>query len=402
MADLEAPVRAPDTSPLLETPLAAWHRAQGGRMVPFAGYLMPVQYPSGILAEHTACRLAAALFDVSHMGQAILRGPDAAAVLERLTPADLRGLRPGRQRYGLLLNEAGGVLDDFMVARLAPDGAGERLMLVFNASRKQVDEAVLRAVLTPGTTLEVLEERALLAVQGPKAEAALERFSPGVAALPFMGVAETAVCGHPAIVSRSGYTGEDGYEISLPAAAATTVAAALTDEAGVTPAGLGARDSLRLEAGLCLYGHELDETTSPVEAALVWTVGKRRRTDWDFPGAARVRRELDEGPSRLRVAFAVDGRLPARSGAAVAAPAGEAGANEAVSNGAGACETVGVVTSGGFGPTLGAPLAMGYVARPFAADGTALNLLVRGRAVAARVAPSPMVPHRYKRAAPAA
>ncbi len=398
MADFDAPadIRAanaaaanvvtppPVGAPPLETPLADWHRAQGGRMVPFAGYLLPVQYASGILAEHTACRLAAALFDVSHMGQAVLRGAGASAALERLTPADVRGLRPGRQRYGLLMNDAGGVEDDFMVARLEPDSGGERLLLVFNASRKHADAAMLRAVLPAGATLEV-EERALIAVQGPGAERALGCLAAGVAALPFMGVAETAVCGHPAIVSRSGYTGEDGYEISLPAAAAAAVAAALADEGGVTPAGLGARDSLRLEAGLCLYGHELDETTSPVEAALVWTIGKRRRMDWDFPGAARVRRELAEGPARLRVGFAVDGRVPARAGAVV-----ELGG-----------EAVGAVTSGGFGPTLGAALAMGYVHRAHAADGTAVGLLVRGRAVAARVAPAPFVPHRYKRAAAA-
>ncbi|MFT8244094.1 glycine cleavage system aminomethyltransferase GcvT [Roseomonas sp. BN140053] len=347
-------------------------------MVPFAGYSMPVQYPSGILAEHTACRAAAAIFDVSHMGQAELRGADAARALEQLTPADVQGLKPGRQRYGLLLTESGGILDDFMVANL-----GDRLLLVFNASRKAVDEAAVGAVLPPSVRLDPLRDRALLAVQGPGAEAALAPLLPALAALPFMGVLEGELVGFPAVISRSGYTGEDGFEISLPAEGAERLARALVDGAGVTPAGLGARDSLRLEAGLCLYGQDLDETTSPVEAALNWTLGKRRRMAWDFRGADRVRAELDNGPSRLRVGFAVEGRQPVRAGAPVALGA----------------HTVGAVTSGGYAPSLGAPVAMGYVSRPQAADGTALDLLLRGRAVPARVAPTPFVPHRYKRAA---
>ncbi|UFN46828.1 glycine cleavage system aminomethyltransferase GcvT [Roseomonas sp. OT10] len=370
-----------DTETLLDTPLAAWHQAQGARMVPFAGYRMPVQYPSGIIAEHAACRTGAALFDVSHMGQAELLGEAGAAVLETLTPAEVQGLKPGRQRYGVLMTEAGGILDDFMVARLGP----ERLFLVLNASRKHLDEAAIAAILPAAVTLRPLRDRALLAVQGPGAEAALATLAPEVATLPFMGVAEVTLAGHPALVSRSGYTGEDGYEIGLPAEGAVPLADALL-AAGVVPAGLGARDSLRLEAGLCLYGNDLDETTSPVEANLVWTIGKRRRMDWDFRGAGRVRAELDHGPARLRVGLAVEGRQPARAHTPI------------VIGG----ETVGEVTSGSFGPTLGAPVAMGYVRRAAARDGTAVELPVRGKPIAARIAPMPFVPHRYRRGTAAA
>lgn len=359
-----------------ETPLADWHRAQGARMVPFAGYMMPVQYPAGIIAEHKACREGAALFDVSHMGQAELRGEGAAAALEALTPADVQGLKPGRQRYGVLMTEAGGILDDFMFTNL-----GDRMFLVLNASRKAVDEAAIGAILPPSITLAPMPERALLALQGPAAERILSGLAPELAALPFMGVAEVTLLGGPALVSRSGYSGEDGYEISVPAENATKLAEALV-AAGAAPAGLGARDSLRLEAGLCLYGNDLDETTSPIEAALNWTIGKRRRTEWNFRGAERVREELDHGPKRLRVGFSVEGRQPAR-------------AHTPVQSGA---EVVGEVTSGGFGPTLGAPVAMGYVRPGLATDGTALDLMVRGKPVAATVAPMPFVPHRYKRA----
>jgi len=366
---------------LRETPLAALHRALGARMVGFAGYAMPVQYPAGIIAEHRHCRSAAALFDVSHMGQAELLGADAAAALERATPADLLGLKPGRQRYGLLTTEAGGILDDFMVANL-----GKRLFLVANASRRDVDFAHLASLLPPGVRLRRLDDRALLALQGPAAVAALARVAEGVAALPFMGMLETPVAGVPALVSRSGYTGEDGVEISVPAERAEQVARALLALPGVLPAGLGARDSLRLEAGLCLYGNDIDESTSPVEAALTWTIGKRRRLAWDFPGAERVRAELADGPARLRVGIAVEGRQPARAHTPILA------------GGA----TVGEVSSGGFAPSLNAPVAMGYVVRESAADGTALALLVRGRAITGRIAPLPFVPHRYARAAGAA
>lgn len=362
---------------LLETPLGGLHRALGGRMVPFAGYAMPVQYPAGIMAEHLHCRAAAALFDVSHMGQAELVGEGAAAALERLTPADVAGLKPGRQRYGLLTTMAGGIFDDFMVANL-----GDRLFLVVNASRKAEDLALVAAALPAGVALRPLPDRALLALQGPAAAAAIAPLAPDLAGMSFLAIRETAVAGIPAIVSRSGYTGEDGFEISIPAERAEALAKALLALPGVQPAGLGARDSLRLEAGLCLYGQDIDETTSPVEAALTWTIGKRRRMAWDFPGAGRVRDELADGPRRLRVGIRPEGRQPARAHTPVHAPGGEA---------------IGEVTSGGFGPSANAPVAMGYVARGQAEDGTPLDLMVRGKALPARIAPLPFVPHRYAR-----
>jgi aminomethyltransferase len=371
-------VAASDDAPLLETPLAGLHRRLGGRTVPFAGYAMPVHYPAGILAEHLACRSGAALFDVSHMGQAELRGEDAAAALEALTPADVRGLKPGRQRYALLTTATGGIFDDFMVANL-----GDRLFLVVNAARKDEDFALVEAALPAGVTLRRLPDRALLAFQGPRAAEAIAALAPDLPALPFMGMAETRVAGVPVLASRSGYTGEDGFEISAPADEAEKLAEALLALPGAAPAGLGARDSLRLEAGLCLYGNDIDETTSPVEAALTWTVGKRRRTAWDFPGADRVRDELSNGASRLRVGLKPEGRQPARAHTSIHAPDGGA--------------ALGEVTSGGFGPSLGGPMAMGYVARSHADDGTALDLLVRGRALPARVVPLPFTPHRYAR-----
>ncbi len=371
MADLETTTGAT----VLETPLAPLHRELGGRMVPFAGYAMPVQYPAGIIAEHVACRTGAALFDVSHMGQAELRGDGAAAALERITPADVQALKPGRQRYGVLTTPAGGILDDFMVANL-----GDRLFLVLNASRKAQDHAAIGAVLPAGVTLVPRPDRALLALQGPGAAAILATLAEGVAAMPFMGVLETPVAGAPALVTRSGYTGEDGYEIGVHAEDADRVARALL-AAGAAPAGLGARDSLRLEAGLPLYGQDLDESTSPVDASLTFTIGKRRKIVWDFLGADRVRADLDDGPKRLRVGILPEGRQPVRAGA------------EILVNGT----AVGVVTSGTFGPTLNAPCATGYVPPDHAADGTAVTLLVRGRAIPGRVAPLPFVPHRYKR-----
>lgn len=362
---------------VLETPLAGLHRELGGRMVPFAGYAMPVQYPAGIMAEHLHCRAAAALFDVSHMGQAELVGEGAAAALERVTPADVQGLKPGRQRYGLLTTDSGGILDDFMVANM-----GDRLFLVVNASRKHVDLPRIAAALPAGVTLRALPDRALLALQGPGAVAAIATLAPGIADLSFMGVGAFEIAGVPALVSRSGYTGEDGVEVSVPAEAAERFARALLALPGVQPAGLGARDSLRLEAGLCLYGNDIDESTSPVEAALVWTIGKRRRMAWDFPGAERVRQELANGAPRRRIGLKPEGRQPARGHTPIHAPGGAA---------------IGEVTSGGFGPSLGGPMAMGYVATPHAADGTALDLMVRGKALPARIVPTPFIPHRYAR-----
>jgi aminomethyltransferase len=369
----------PDEAPeaLKTTPLATLHVASGARMVPFAGYAMPVQYRGGIVAEHTHCRTAAALFDVSHMGQAWLRGAGAAAALERLVPSDILGLKPGRQRYSLLLNEAGGIRDDFMVATISP----ELLFLVVNASRKDGDFAFISASLPADAQLEVIEDRALLALQGPRAAAVLARFSPAAAAQKFMGVGAFPIGGADCLVSRSGYSGEDGFEISVPAAQAEDIAEKLLGEPEVAWAGLGARDSLRLEAGLCLYGQDIDELTTPVEAALTWTIQKRRRASWDFPGAAAIRDQLENGPSRLRVGIRPDGRAPARALTTIAAQDGtEAGA----------------ITSGGFSPTLGAPIAMGYVRRDLAAIGTPLDLLVRGKALPARVASLPFVPHNYQ------
>jgi aminomethyltransferase len=346
-------------------------------MVPFAGYAMPVQYPAGILTEHLHVRAAAGLFDVSHMGQAELVGEGAAAALERVTPADVQALKPGRQRYGLLMTESGGIFDDFMVANL-----GDRLFLVVNASRKQADFALIESVLPAGVRLNRLPDRALLALQGPGAVAAMAPVAPALTALSFMGIAQAEIAGVPVIASRSGYTGEDGWEISAPAEAAEALAKTLLGLPGVQPAGLGARDSLRLEAGLCLYGADIDETTSPVEAALVWSIGKRRRMAWDFPGADRVREELAKGAARLRVGLKPEGRQPARGHTPIHAPGGAA---------------IGEITSGGFGPSLGGPMAMGYVARDHAADGTALELMVRGKPLAARVTPMPFIPHRYAR-----
>lgn len=374
-----------ETDSLLETPLGGLHRTLGGRMVVFAGYAMPVQYPAGILTEHLHVRAAAGLFDVSHMGQAELVGEGAAAALERVTPADIQALKPGRQRYGLLLTPEGGIFDDVMVANL-----GDRLFLVVNASRKQADFALIESALPPGVRLNRLPDRALLALQGPGAAAAIAPIAPALVALSFMGIAAAEVAGVPVLASRSGYTGEDGWEISAPAGQAEALARTLLALPGVMPAGLGARDSLRLEAGLCLYGSDIDETTSPVEAALTWSIGKRRRMAWDFPGAARIRQELADGPARLRVGLRPEGRQPARGGTPVHAPGHALG--HAPGGGA-----LGAITSGGFGPSLGGPMAMGYVARDHAADGTALELLVRGRPLAARVAPLPFIPHRYAR-----
>ncbi|MDW8313808.1 MAG: glycine cleavage system aminomethyltransferase GcvT [Rhodovarius sp.] len=363
-----------DTDALLATPLEGLHRELGARMVPFAGYRMPLHYPRGILAEHLHCRAAAALFDVSHMGQAELLGEGAAAALERLTPADVQGLKPGRQRYALLLNEGGGIVDDIMLAHL-----GSRLFLVVNAARKAVDLPLIAAALPPGVTLRPLADRALIALQGPGAVAAVASLLPEVSGLSFMGVIER----DGLIISRSGYTGEDGVEISLPAEQAEAFARRLLALPGVAPAGLGARDSLRLEAGLCLYGQDLDETTSPVEANLVWTIGKRRRLSWDFPGAERIRSELDSGPARLRVGIRPQGRQPARAGTPIHPASGP--------------EPVGIITSGGFGPSVDGPIAMGYVAPAYARDGTPLSLMVRGKALPAAVAPLPFHPHRYAR-----
>jgi aminomethyltransferase len=363
----------------LETPLAALHRRLGARMVPFAGYAMPVQYPAGIIAEHKACREGAALFDVSHMGQGTITGADAAARLERLVPGEILGLKPGRQRYTLLLNEAGGIIDDLMVANMGASSGNQRLALVVNAANRRADFAHLRAGL--GDAVVELPDRALLALQGPNAAAIMQALCPEAAALPFMGAVEAACGGMPSLITRSGYTGEDGFEISVAAADAEPLAEMLI-AAGAVPAGLGARDSLRLEAGLCLHGNDISTSTNPVEAALTWTIAKRRRTEWGFTGAAAVRAMLESGPARLRVGFRVNDKAPVRAGTTIVAADGT---------------PIGSVTSGVPSPTLGYPIAMGYVRKPYAADGTAVEFQVRGRLVPGTVVKMPFVPHRYVR-----
>lgn len=371
-------------TPLAKTPLHARHVALGARMVPFAGYDMPVQYPTGIMAEHNWTRESAGLFDVSHMGQGFLIAADhaaAAAALEALVPADIQALRPGQQRYTQLLGEDGGILDDLMVTRSADPAEDGVLMLIVNASTKTEDFAHIEARLPAGVRLLQAPHRALLALQGPKAQEVLAQHAAEAADMTFMTARSLTLAGIPLHVSRSGYTGEDGYEISVHAKRACELWDLLVADERLKPIGLGARDSLRLEAGLCLYGHDIDAATSPIEAALNWSVQKRRREEGGFPGAARLQRELAQGPARIRVGFRLEGRAPAREGAAVMAGGRQ----------------VGALTSGGFAPTLNAPIAMGYVEPAFAAPGTQVELIVRDRPLAATVAPMPFVPNRYKR-----
>jgi aminomethyltransferase len=359
------------------TPLYDLHRELGGRIVAFAGCELPVQYPAGILAEHQHCRTAAALFDVSHMGQVRLDGADAASALEHLVPADLQSLAQGRARYTQLTNATGGILDDLIVSN-----AGDHLFVVVNAGNRDADLAHLRAALEPAVRVTEFADRALLALQGPQAGAVLARLAPACAELRFMTTSLMDVAGTPGRVSRLGYTGEDGFEISVPAAAAVTLARRLLAEPEVAPAGLGARDSLRLEAGLPLHGHDIDPATTPVEAGLAFSIGKRRREQGGFPGAEVILHQLAEGPARRLVGIRPEGRAPAREGTAIQRPDGS---------------SIGTVTSGGFGPTVGGPVAMGYVAANAAAPGTEIVLLVRGKPLPARVAELPFVPHRYHR-----
>jgi aminomethyltransferase len=363
------------TAPLQRTALHALHCALGAKMVPFAGYDMPVQYPDGIIAEHQHTRSQASLFDVSHMGQVRLTGTDAAGALETLVPGDLRALKPGEMRYTLFTNEVGGILDDLIVTN-----AGDHLFVVVNAACKEADIAHLRTHLPAGVSIEPLADRALLAVQGPAAATVLGRLAPQSAALKFMSAAAMDVAGIRCFVTRSGYTGEDGFEISVANDRAEGLAKRLFDEPEVSPAGLGARDTLRLEAGLCLYGHDIDGTTTPIEAGLAWTIGKRRRAEGGFPGAEIILAQLRDGPSRKRVGLKPEGRAPARE-------------HTEIHDGAG--QRIGEVTSGGFGPTVGGPIAMGYVKQEFAAPGTVVNLIVRGTARPAQVAPLPFLPPRY-------
>ncbi|WP_341990424.1 glycine cleavage system aminomethyltransferase GcvT [Azorhizobium sp. AG788] len=373
-----------DSLPLLKTPLHAAHAALGARLVPFAGYEMPVQYPTGILTEHNWTRESAGLFDVSHMGQGALIGPDhatTARALEALVPADMLNLKPGQQRYSQLLAEDGGILDDLMVARPLDPALDGTLLLVVNAACKGADYAHIAAHLPTDVRLVTYDDRALLALQGPKAVEVMARHAPGTADMAFMAVISTTFDGIPIGISRSGYTGEDGYEISVADADAVTLWNALLAEPEVKPIGLGARDSLRLEAGLCLYGHDIDTTTSPVEGALVWSIQKRRREEGGFPGAARIQRELKDGPARVRVGLTFDGRAPAREGAEIAKDG----------------QVVGIITSGGFAPTLNAPIALGYVPPALAVPGTRLDVLVRGKALPVTIVTPPFVPQRYVR-----
>jgi aminomethyltransferase len=368
-----------------KTPLHALHVALGARMASFAGYAMPIQYPAGVLAEHLHTRKAAGLFDVSHMGQALLEGSDHAAVagfLESLCPADILNLAPGRQRYTQLLNEAGGIVDDLMVTR--PPGADGALRLVVNASRKEVDFALMRERLPANVRLTPLPEAALIALQGPLAAATLARLAPqeAIETMAFMSARPAGIAGFDTFVSRSGYTGEDGYEISLASTQAEEFSRTLLAEPDVAPIGLGARDSLRLEAGLCLYGHELDETIDPIEAALSWSIQKRRRLEGGFPGAKRIENALANGTDRRRVGLRPDGRAPAREGTEIVSADGA---------------LIGLVTSGGFGPSVNAPIAMGYVARAQAAVGAPVGLMVRGKPLSARIVTLPFHPHAYYR-----
>ncbi|MEH3040097.1 MAG: glycine cleavage system aminomethyltransferase GcvT [Sphingomonas paucimobilis] len=384
-------LRADGTDPVEELPpqllpLDAWHRAKGGRMVPFAGYTMPVQY-EGIMAEHLWTRESAGLFDVSHMGQLVIHGPQATAALEALLPGDLRILKPAKMRYSLLLDEQGGILDDLMVTRLGseqPFGEVEgddAFYMVVNGATKYDDIGHLREHLADEITLNHLDDRALLALQGPKAVDALDRILPGVAALTFMTAGAFEWNGHALWVSRSGYTGEDGYEISLPEDATTAFADAICGEPEVKPIGLGARDSLRLEAGLPLYGHDLSPDTTPVAADLGFALSKRRREEGGFPGAERILAERAAGPQLKRVGVVVEGRQPVREGAEVVDADGN---------------VVGHVTSGGFAPSVQAPIAMAYCP-PTLAESGAITLRQRGKLHPARVVPMPFVPHRYVR-----
>ena len=362
-----------DNQPL---PLDAWHRAHGARMVPFAGYSMPIQY-DGIIAEHVWTRESAGLFDVSHMGQLLVRGDGAARALETMLPGDIEGLAEGRLRYSLLLNDAGGIIDDLMATRRSED-----FYLVVNGATKEGDIAHIEQRLPQGVSLTHLEDRALLALQGPKAVDALVRHVPGIDALYFMQAGAFDFEGAELWISRSGYTGEDGFEISVPANKTEALADALAGEPEVRPVGLGARDSLRLDAGLPLYGHDIDEDTTPVAADLGFALSKRRREACDFPGAERISMEREQGSIARRVGLIVEGRQPVREDSPVLDAEGNA---------------VGKVTSGGFSPTLGQPIAMAYVPTASADPGTEITLEQRGKLFKATVTPMPFVPHHYHR-----
>jgi aminomethyltransferase len=373
---------------LKHTPLYALHVARGAKMVPFAGYDMPVQYGTGVLREHLHTRSACGLFDVSHMGQIAVRPKsgrveDAMRALERLVPQDILALPPGRQRYALFTNDTGGILDDLMAANF-----GDHLFLVVNAACKAEDEAHLKEHLSDVCTVEPLRDRALIALQGPKAESVLAKFDAEIRNMKFMDSGPRRLAGLDCFVSRSGYTGEDGFEISVPADAAQDLAKALLADEDVLPIGLGARDSLRLEAGLCLYGHDLDMSTTPVEGALEWSIQKSRRKGGarasGFPGADVILSQLEQGAPRRRVGLKAEGRAPVREGASLFADATSS-------------QPIGQVTSGGFGPSLNAPVAMGYLPTSHAALDTTVFAEVRGQRLALRVTAMPFVPNTYKR-----
>ena len=366
-----------DDVTLAKTPLHDLHVALGARMTPFAGYDMPVQYPTGIMTEHLHTRAAAGLFDVSHMGQAFLEGESVAQALEKLLPGDIAGLAEGAIRYSQLTDADGNILDDLMVTRINDD----TLFLVVNAGCKAQDFALI-ATGVPNARLVTMEDRALVALQGPKAADVFARFAPEAARMAFMTWREMTVDGMKLYVSRSGYTGEDGYEISIPGDRARAFVEKLLAQPEVKPIGLGARDSLRLEAGLCLYGHDIDTTTNPIEAGLLWSIGKRRRVEGGFPGAARIQAAIAEGASRKRVGILPDGKAPAREGTEIADSTGR---------------IIGKVTSGGFSPTLQRPIAMGYVESGHARIDTPVTLIVRGKPMPARIAAMPFTPHRYFR-----
>jgi len=367
------------TAPLKRTPLHALHRELGARLVPFAGYEMPVQYPTGILAEHAQTRTAAGLFDVSHMGQVRLTakpGQDAAKALETLVPGDIAGLAPGQQRYTQFTNDAGGILDDLMVT-----STGDHLLLVINAACKDADLAHLQKHLAASCEVEPTFSRGLLAIQGPLASQALARLAPSVATLKFMAGAFVVIDGARCYVTRSGYTGGDGYEMSTQADKTEAIARKLLAQPEVNPIGLGARDSLRLEAGLCLYGQDIDATTTPIEAGLLWSIGKERRLRGGFPGAAVIQKQIAEGAPRKRVGLLPEGKAIAREGAEIALGG----------------KVIGKVTSGGFAPTLGRAVAMGYVSRALSTNGTKVELMVRGKPVPAEIVAMPFVKHAYYR-----
>jgi aminomethyltransferase len=377
MSDIHEPENLIDDLPIEVLPLDAWHRERGARMVEFAGYHMPIQY-EGIMAEHQWTREHAGLFDVSHMGQLLISGPGATEALEALLPADISALKETRIRYSLLLADDGGILDDLMITRIGPD----EFYMVVNGATKWEDIGHLREYLPDEITLNHLDDQALLALQGPASAAVMDRIMPGLTgSIAFMQGTSVDWRGMTVGIGRSGYTGEDGFELSLPASHVALLADVLCEQAEVKPIGLGARDSLRLEAGLPLYGHDLDPEIDPVEADLAFAISKRRREQGGFPGADRILKALRQGPVRKRVGLAIEGRLPAREGAEIFAGA----------------KKIGVVTSGGFAPSVGAPIAMGYVQTAQGAIGTELEIEVRGKRIAATVAPMPFVPHRYHR-----